>query len=154
MTSTAMLPITIQADSVPPHGNRGTCTNCHTVVKSRSPSARLTPVGVAAPAISPNAVPPTLIKEFGIEVSSAGNAGVKVTGIMGNSYASKAGLRVGDIIIKCNRTKVHGVEQFQQQVSRAAPEADAQITVLRNSRTRDLAIMVGEGEMEGFTPIP
>ena len=109
--------------------------------------------GVAAPAIAPGAVLPTLVKEFGIEVCSAGGAGAKVTGVMGNSFASNAGLRAGDIVIECNGAKVRGVEQFQQLVSRAPPEADAQITVLRNGRTRDLSIMVGEGEMEGFTPI-
>jgi S1-C subfamily serine protease len=48
---------------------------------------------------------------------------------------------------------VRGVRQFQQLVGQAPPEADAQIKILRNGRTRDLSIMVGEGEMEGFTPI-
>ena len=109
--------------------------------------------GVAAPAIAPNAVKPTLIKEFGVEICSAGGAGVKVTGVMGNSYASNAGLRAGDVIIECNGAKVGGVEELQQLVSRAPPEADAQIMVMRNGRTRDLLIMVGEGEMEGFTAI-
>ena len=42
---------------------------------------------------------------------------------------------------------------FQQVVAGAAPEADAQITLMRNGRSKDLAVMVGEGEMEGFTPI-
>ncbi len=88
-----------------------------------------------------------------MEVWPAPVAGVKVTGVMGNSHASNAGLRAGDIIIEFNGSKVRGVERFQQLASRAAPETNASIHILRNGRTRDLSIMVGEGEMEGFTPI-
>ena len=88
-----------------------------------------------------------------MEVCPPPGAGVKVTGVMGNSHASNAGLRAGDIIIEFNGSKVRGVERFQQLASRAAPETDAQITILRNGRTRDLLVMVGEGEMEGVGPI-
>jgi len=109
--------------------------------------------GVAAPAITQNAIRPTLIKKFGMEVCPAPGAGAKVTGVMGNSRASNAGLRAGDIIIELNGSKVRGVERFQQLVPRAAPETDAQVTILRSGRTRDLLIMVGEGEMEGVGPI-
>ena len=109
--------------------------------------------GVAAPAITADAVKPALIKQFGMEVCPAFGAGARVTGVMGNSYASRAGLRAGDIIIECNGAKVRGVGQFQQLVARAAPEANARIKIFRNGRTRDLSIMVGEGEMEGFAPI-
>ncbi len=163
----AASPAAIWAGAVPFHGDRGVCANCHTVVRSGSPRSALNPVGalqgtpkavwrsVAAPfdRRARGAVLPTLVREFGIEVCPARGAGAKVTGVMGNSFASNAGLRAGDIVIQCNGAKVRGVGQFQQLVSRAAPETDAQITVMRNGRTRDLSIMVGEGEMEGFTPI-
>ena len=99
------------------------------------------------------AVKPILIKEFGIEVGPGPGSGARVSGVMGNSYAANAGLRAGDIIIECNGTRVRGVEQFQRVVSLATPEADAQIRIMRGGRGRDLLIMVGEGEMEGFTPI-
>ena len=163
-TESTAFPITIQAGALRPHVNRGPCTNCHTVAGSGVFSSGQMPVGagqgnpqslwngVAAPAIRPGAVAPTLIKEFGMEVLPA-PGGLKVTGVMGNSYASRAGLGAGDIIIECNGTVVRDIERFQQVVAKAAPEANAQIKVLRNSRTRDLSIMVGEGEMEGFTPI-
>ncbi len=174
-------PIPIRPNAVCPHVNRGVCTNCHTVVSSRVPLpqasappaalpsapfrvqlAAAAPVrpnpaplwrGVAAPAAVPGAAKPTLIKQFGIEVSPAPGSGARVTGVMGNSYAANSGLRAGDIIIECNGARVRGVEQFQQLVTRATPEADAQIRIMRAGRARDLLIMVGEGEMEGFTPI-
>jgi S1-C subfamily serine protease len=107
---------------------------------------------VAAPAIA-EVIRPILIKKFGIEVRPAPGSGARVSGVMGNSYAANAGLRAGDIIIECNGTSVRGVDQFQRLVSMATPEADAQIRIMRGGRARDLLIMVGEGEMEGFTPI-
>ncbi|TET32578.1 MAG: hypothetical protein E3J72_19470, partial [Planctomycetota bacterium] len=47
MMKIAMPLVKIQADSAPPHGNRGACTNCHTVISPSAPSPGLTPVGVA-----------------------------------------------------------------------------------------------------------
>ena len=72
---------------------------------------------------------------------------------MGNSFAARAGTKSGDIIIRCNGAKVYGLVQFQKAVSAMVPESNAKIIVLRNGRTRDLSIMVGEGEMEAFLPI-
>ncbi len=103
--------------------------------------------------ITQDAVMPTLIKELGIEVCPASGTGAQVTGVMGNSYASHADLRTGDVIIGCNGVKVDDVEELQRLVFQAPPETDARIKILRNDRTKDLFIMVGEGEMEGFTPI-
>jgi hypothetical protein len=162
-TGGAALPIVIQSNAVCPHANRGACGNCHTVV--RADTTGLTPAGAvanrprtlwqgaAAPAIAADAARPTLIKELGVEVCPANGAGVKVTGVMGNSYAARAGLRARDVIIQCNGARVRNVQRFQQLVSQAPPEANAQITIMRNGRTRDVLVMVGEGEMEGFTAI-
>jgi S1-C subfamily serine protease len=108
--------------------------------------------GVAAPTIAADAVKPSLIREFGIEVIAV-PGGVKVTGVMGNSFASRGGATAGDIIIGCNGAKVRDLVQFQDAVGAMVPESNAKITVLRNGRTRDLSIMVGEGEMEAFLPI-
>ena len=154
-------PIPILSEAAAPHGDRGVCSNCHTLKAEGRFPIGLTPAaapatqwnGRAAPPIAANARPPELIKEFGIEVSAQGRGGVKVTGVMGNSYASRAGLRAEDVIIEMNGSRVLGVAQFKRLMSQAAPEADAQVKILRNGRTRDLAVMVGEGEMEGFTPI-
>ena len=162
-TTNQTFPIPIQANAVCPHADRGACTNCHNVVKSSVASSGGTAAaaqgspkelwrGAAAPAIAANAVKPSLIKEFGIEVIAV-PGGVKVTGVMGNSFASRAGATAGDIIIGCNGAKVRDLVQFQQAVSAMVPESNAKIKILRNGRTRDLSIMVGEGEMEAFLPI-
>ena len=101
----------------------------------------------------PEAVRPVLIRQFGMEICPAPGTGPQVTGVMGNSHAWGAGLRGGEIILEFNGTPVRSVEHFQQMASQAPPETDAQIRIMRNGRARDLRIMVGEGEMEGFTPI-
>ncbi len=174
-------PIPIQVGAMSPHRGMGVCTNCHTVARSGIPLSELVPVAAApSPAFRPaqwtataqvwpcprpvwrnaaalatttGTVRPPLIKEFGIEVRQPPGAGAEVTGVMGKSPAWNAGLRAGDIIIGFNGSKVRGAQQFQQLASLAAPETNASIHILRNGRTRDLSIMVGEGEMEGFTPI-
>jgi hypothetical protein len=166
-TAGLTLPIAIQAGATPPqgHGERGVCTNCHTVLRPGASSFGQMAAGAvqnnpkalwqgnAAAAIGPDAVKPTLIEEIGIEIGPAGGAGARVTGVMGNSFATRAGLQPGDIIIECNGAPVRGVEQFQQSIAQAPPEADARIKVMRNGRTRDLTVMIGQGEMDGFTAI-
>jgi len=156
----AMGPIAIPPGAVCPHNDRGACSHCHTVTPTAT--GGITPVaavhgtlwrGVAAPAIPANATAPTLIEEIGMEIVGVQGAGARVTGIMGNSFAAKAGMKTGDIIIKFNGTKVRNAEQFNQLIAKAPPEAEAQIVVLRSGRTKDLLVMVDEGEMDGFTPI-
>jgi S1-C subfamily serine protease len=109
--------------------------------------------GVNAPPISAQASPPVLIKEFGMEAISAKDAGVKVTGVMGNSRAQKGGLQAGDIITKIGTASVQDIKHFQQLMSQATPEANVAVEIVRDGRTRQLSVMVGEGELEGVTPI-
>jgi len=49
------------------------------------------------PAFDPDK--PVLIKKFGVEVEPITGGKVKITGVMGNSWAEKAGLKVGDILL-------------------------------------------------------
>lgn len=142
---------TIAADAVARHPDLGACANCHLITKLST--AAFTPAA-AAPPIAANAVKPILLKPFGMEVSPAPGEGAKVTGVMGNSNASKAGLVAGDIVVECNGKKVADAEGLAKLITAAAPEANAQLKVVRNGRLQKVAVMVGEGEMEGFTPIP
>ena len=107
-----------------------------------------------APAIFPGQERPALIKEFGVEAISVGGGKVKITGVMGASWADKAGLKPGDILLSFDTKKITGMEQFQSLLVKAPPEKDYKVTFLRGGRTKHCLVTVGEGEMEGFTPIP
>jgi len=154
---------TIQANAVAPHPERGACANCHIVARLSAAAATLAATapnspaaqwqGPAAPPIAADAVKPLLIKPFGVEVCPAPGGGAKVTGVMGSSFASKAGLVAGDIVIECNGKKVTDAEGLAQLILKAPAEAEAQLKIMRNDRVKKVAVMVGEGEMEGFTPI-
>lgn len=114
----------------------------------------LQPVALAAaPVISAGQEVPVLIKQFGAEVMPVGGGKVKITGVMGRSWADKAGLKAGDILLSFDTKKITGLQQFQGLVTAAAPEKDYKITYLRGTRTKKGLVTIGEGEMEGFTPI-
>lgn len=96
---------------------------------------------------------PVLIKKFGAEVLPISGGKVKVTGIMGNSWAEKAGLQVGDILLAFDAKEIVDIKQFQDTVTKAAPEMNYKVFYLRNGRKMKCLITLGEGEMDGFLPI-
>lgn len=107
----------------------------------------------SAPPISADAEKPVLIKEMGIEVVPTSGGKVQVAGVMGKSWAEKGGIKVHDIILEFNKKKVKGLTDFKTQLTRVAPEKDYPVKLLRNGRVKTKRVIVGEGEMEGFTPI-
>ena len=113
------------------------------------PAALGTAVAVGAP-VGPG---PLVIKQLGMEVTNAGG-GVLITGVMGNSHAERAGLRAGDMIGKLAGREVMTVAQLQEAIAGATPESSVAILVVRDGLLLKLGAMVGEGEMEGVTPIP
>ena len=97
--------------------------------------------------------PPVLIKELGIEVIPASGGKVKITGVMGNSWADKGGLRAGDIIMEFDTKSIKGLESFRDIINRTPPEKEYKVKVLRAGRIKKCRVTVGEGEMGGFLPI-
>ncbi len=108
----------------------------------------------SAPSIFPGQQAPVLIKQIGAEVIPVGGGKVKITGVMGSSWADKAGLKAGDILLSLNAKDITSLEQFQTLAAKLPPEKDYKITFLRGSRKKQTVVTIGEGEMEGFTPIP
>ena len=106
-----------------------------------------------APPIMIGEAPPELVKGLGIEVVPVVGGKVKITGVMGNSWADKAGLKSNDIILRFNKKKIKDMEHFKALVAKAPPEKDYKIKVLRGAKMKSMRVTVGEGEMEGFTPI-
>jgi serine protease Do len=109
--------------------------------------------GSAVAGGSPVGPGPLVIKQLGMEVMEAGG-GVRITGVMGNSHAERAGLRAGDMIGKLGGREVMTLAQLQGAIASAKPESSVAILVVRDGLLVKLAAMVGEGEMEGVTPIP
>jgi membrane-associated protease RseP (regulator of RpoE activity) len=96
---------------------------------------------------------PVLIKQFGVETVPISGGKVKITGVMGNSWADKAGLKAGDILLAFNTKEITDFKQFQIDVAKAPPEKPYKVIFLRNGRKMKCQVTVGEGEMEGFLPI-
>ena len=106
-----------------------------------------------APAIQAGVQPPELIKEMGMEVVEISGGKLKITGVMGNSWADRARLQPKDIVLSFNGKRIRNLKHFQDLVQQAPPEKDYSIKIMRGDRVKSLRVTVGEGEMEGFTPI-
>ncbi|MEI6437199.1 MAG: PDZ domain-containing protein [Candidatus Omnitrophota bacterium] len=97
---------------------------------------------------------PELVKIMGVEAIEVAGGKVKITGVMGSSWADKAGLVAGDILLSFNDKSIEGFEQFKTDLAALPPEKDYKFTYLRGASKKKGIIFVGEGEMEGFLPIP
>lgn len=98
--------------------------------------------------------PPELVKIMGVEAMEIVGGKVKVTGVMGSSWADKAGLVPGDILLSMNGRDITSFAQFKADLAALPPEKDYKFTYLRGASKKKGLIFVGEGEMEGFLPIP
>ncbi|MHC4103431.1 MAG: PDZ domain-containing protein [Planctomycetota bacterium] len=93
-----------------------------------------------------------LIKELALEVgASQGKASVVIQAVYAGGNVEKAGLKVGDRIVRFNGRNIKNVKQFESAVARAKPEANVKIQVIRNNKKIKSRVMIGEGEMEGVT---
>ncbi len=93
-----------------------------------------------------------LIKELALEVgASQGKGSVIIQSIYPGGNAEKAGLRVGDRILRFNGRKVKGVKQFESIVPRAKPESQVKIKIVRNNEKIKTTATIGEGEMVWVT---
>lgn len=90
----------------------------------------------------------TLVRPIGCEVKDM-LGGVMACAVYGNSWAEKAGMKQGDLIIRFNHEDVKYVNQFQDLVTKAPPEKRVPTTVLRKGKKVKFDVWVGEGELEG-----
>ena len=123
-------------------------------VQNNTPQDPNQPVALttATPAVDPDK--PVLIKKLGVEVLPISGGKVKITGVMGNSWGAKAGLKPGDILLSFNAKEITDLKQFQDMMLKAAPEMTYKVVFYRNARKMKCVVTIGEGEMDGFLPIP
>lgn len=121
-----------------------------------NPNVAMQPVAMAQQAKTPimeGQAAPVLIKQMGMEVIEISGGKVKVTGVMGGSWADKGGLKPGDIILRFSAKPINSLKEFQAMTLKAAPEMDYPVKYLRNGDSKKTLVTIGEGEMEGFLPI-
>ncbi|MCQ9121080.1 outer membrane-stress sensor serine endopeptidase DegS [Rodentibacter pneumotropicus] len=83
---------------------------------------------------------------FGVqsEINSSAEQGILITGVTPNSPASKAGIQVGDVILKLNNQEGISTREMMQIISNTKPNTRVTVTVMRLGRVFDLSVMVEE----------
>jgi serine protease Do len=90
--------------------------------------------------ILPQDLTPALAKSFGTSQTS----GALIGEVTPNSPAARAGLKQGDIIVQVNGQPVTDANQLRLKVGMLDPNTNVTIKVLRDGRTQDFAVTLGE----------
>ncbi len=69
--------------------------------------------------------------------------GVEITRIEENSPASKAGLKVGDVVLDYNGQRVEGMEQFGRFVRETPPGREVKLAISRDGNPQTVAVTLG-----------
>lgn len=72
--------------------------------------------------------------------------GAKITEVVKDSPAEKAGLQVGDIITKVNSTSVTGPASLSDTIEELKPGDETEIVYLRDKKERKVKVKLGERE--------
>ena len=94
--------------------------------------------------ITPQELTPEMAKAFGVPNMH----GVAVATVVPDSPASKAGLKVGDVITAVNGTPADDVNSFRLQVAGFAPGTTVHLKVDRGGQTLDLPVTLSEFNLE------
>jgi serine protease Do len=83
-------------------------------------------------------------KDLAESLGLGGTQGAAVSNVEDGSPASKAGLEVGDVIMKIDGRPVEGSADLSRTIRGMKPGAKANLTVFRGGKTRDITITVAE----------
>ncbi len=72
------------------------------------------------------------------------NEGVVISEVTPKSPAKKAGLKVGDVIIRFDGEKVTSPSNLAFLVAERAPKTKAELTIIRNGKKKTLTVTLGE----------
>jgi len=90
--------------------------------------------------ILPQDVTPSMAKALGVRETT----GALVGQVTPNSPASKAGLQTGDIVLSVNGEVVSDANQLRLKVGTLDPGSRVMLKVLRDGRTQDMAVTLGD----------
>lgn len=85
-----------------------------------------------------------LAKEFG----TAETKGALVADVMDDSPAAKANMERGDVITAYNGKPINDPNHLRSLVAETAPGSTVQLSVLRDKKTRELTLTIGEQPKE------
>jgi serine protease Do len=81
---------------------------------------------------------------LGVLVDGFEGEGVKVSRVGRESPAEKAGIKVGDVILKMDGTPLESREQFAELLKEKAPEDSVAFEMLRKGKTETLTLRLGD----------
>ena len=83
---------------------------------------------------------------FGVQsdISASGEQGILITDVSPNSPAAKAGIQVGDVILKLNNQEGISAREMMQIIANTQPNTQVMVTIVRLGRIFDLPVMVEE----------
>ncbi|MDE2311349.1 MAG: DegQ family serine endoprotease, partial [Betaproteobacteria bacterium] len=94
--------------------------------------------------ITVQSVGPELAKSFDLAKAS----GALITSVEKDGPADRAGLQIGDIILKFDGKDMASTDDLVRAVANAAPGSSAKLQVLRNGASREMTISLGEAKSE------
>jgi putative serine protease PepD len=109
-------------------------------------------VGFAIPIDEAQKVAQQLIKGetvthavLGVQVSDVSNGGARIEAVTSGSGADKAGLRVGDIVVKVDSTQISDATELTAAIRAHQPGDTVRLTVSRNGTTSTVSATLGSG---------
>lgn len=89
--------------------------------------------------IEPQDITPDLARAFNLKQRD----GVIIASVLRNGPAWRAGIRVGDIVLKLNDQTVYDSIGFLNQIAPLPPRETITLTIMREGKKRDLDVQVG-----------
>lgn len=83
---------------------------------------------------------------FGVQsdIGYSSEYGIVITGVNPNSPAAKAGIQVGDVILKLNNQEGISAREMMQQIANTKPNTEVTVTISRLGKLIDLPVLIEE----------
>jgi serine protease DegQ len=90
--------------------------------------------------VEPQDITPELADAFKLKIED----GTIIAGVMKGGPADKAGIKVGDILLKVGGQAIRDTTDMLNQIAQLKPEQTSQLTVMRNGKELDLNVTIGK----------
>jgi len=78
------------------------------------------------------------------DISSSSEEGIVITGVSPNSPAAKAGIQLGDVILKLNNQEGISAREMMQIIANTKPNSKVLVTILRLGKILQLPVVIEE----------